>query len=191
LASNDAGIHHLGGYLRNGLDVQFEDQDWPEPNGRERRHEARGSTRSILLLDLMGGVALPLWGLHMVRSGIMRAFGCELRRALSTALPCCQTPAAGIACGRFQTHNSYCGPRKLSGSSLEVNFGGDMATDVVRQAAERAQQQGRRETNLIRIKEVSAIECDLPVPRPQPRSRGGSCASRARNTQSSDRPASS
>jgi len=41
---------------------------------------------SLVLLDLMGGVALLLWGLHMVRSGIMRAFGSELRRVLSTAL---------------------------------------------------------------------------------------------------------
>src|SRR5712671_5388308 len=41
---------------------------------------------SIVLLDLMGGVALLLWGLHMVRSGIMRAFGPELRRVLGTAL---------------------------------------------------------------------------------------------------------
>jgi phosphate:Na+ symporter len=48
--------------------------------------EARGSMGSIVLLDLMGGVALLLWGLHMVRSGIMRAFGSELRRVLGTAL---------------------------------------------------------------------------------------------------------
>jgi phosphate:Na+ symporter len=41
---------------------------------------------SIVLLDLMGGVALLLWGLHMVRSGIMRAFGPGLRRFLGTAL---------------------------------------------------------------------------------------------------------
>src|SRR5580692_1059166 len=41
---------------------------------------------SMVLLDLMGGVALLLWGLHMVRSGIMRAFGSELRRVLGTAL---------------------------------------------------------------------------------------------------------
>jgi phosphate:Na+ symporter len=41
---------------------------------------------SIVLLDLMGGVALLMWGLHMVRSGIMRAFGSELRRVLGTAL---------------------------------------------------------------------------------------------------------
>ncbi len=41
---------------------------------------------SIVLLDLTGGVALLLWGLRMVRSGIMRAFGSELRRVLNTAL---------------------------------------------------------------------------------------------------------
>jgi phosphate:Na+ symporter len=41
---------------------------------------------SLALLDLMGGVALLLWGLHMVRSGIVRAFGSDLRRLLSTAL---------------------------------------------------------------------------------------------------------
>src|SRR5580704_3196494 len=34
----------------------------------------------------MGGVALLLWGLHMVYSGIVRAFGSDLRRLLGTAL---------------------------------------------------------------------------------------------------------
>ena len=34
----------------------------------------------------MGGVALLLWGLHMVQSGVTRAFGAELRRLLSVAL---------------------------------------------------------------------------------------------------------
>ncbi len=41
---------------------------------------------SIVLLDLMGGVALLLWGLHMVLSGVLRAFGPDLRRFLGTAL---------------------------------------------------------------------------------------------------------
>ena len=40
----------------------------------------------IVLLDLVGGVALLLWGLHMVQSGIMRAYGGELRRFLARAL---------------------------------------------------------------------------------------------------------
>src|SRR5919205_4659194 len=41
---------------------------------------------TVVLLDLMGGVALLLWGLHMVQSGILRAFGAELRQLLSRAL---------------------------------------------------------------------------------------------------------
>ena len=41
---------------------------------------------TIVLLDLMGGVALLLWGLHMVQSGILRAFGSDLRHVLSKAL---------------------------------------------------------------------------------------------------------
>jgi phosphate:Na+ symporter len=40
----------------------------------------------MVLLDLMGGVALLLWGLHMVRSGILRAFGPDLRQVLAKAL---------------------------------------------------------------------------------------------------------
>jgi phage terminase large subunit-like protein len=39
---------------------------------------------------------------------------------------------------------------------VEVNFGGDMATEVVKQAAERVHQRGERDSNLIRIREVSA-----------------------------------
>ena len=38
------------------------------------------------MLDLMGGVALLLWGLHMVHSGIVRAFGANIRRLLGVAL---------------------------------------------------------------------------------------------------------
>jgi phosphate:Na+ symporter len=41
---------------------------------------------SVVLLDLMGGVALLLWGLHMVHSGILRAFGPDLRMLLARAL---------------------------------------------------------------------------------------------------------
>jgi phosphate:Na+ symporter len=41
---------------------------------------------SMILLDLVGGVALLLWGLHMVHSGIVRAFGSDLRRFLGMAL---------------------------------------------------------------------------------------------------------
>ena len=38
------------------------------------------------LLDLAGAVALLLWGVHMVQTGIQRAYGTDLRRLLGTAL---------------------------------------------------------------------------------------------------------
>src|SRR5580658_10480161 len=59
------------------------DGGWRCPNRRRGVSEAMGS---IVLLDLMGGVALLLWGLHMVLSGVLRAFGPDLRRFLGKAL---------------------------------------------------------------------------------------------------------
>ncbi len=41
---------------------------------------------NIILFDLMGGVALLLWGMHMVQTGIIRAFGADLRHFLGSAL---------------------------------------------------------------------------------------------------------
>ncbi|HTT80495.1 MAG TPA: Na/Pi cotransporter family protein, partial [Stellaceae bacterium] len=41
---------------------------------------------TLTLIDLAGSVALLLWGVHMVQSGIQRAFGPQLRRMLGHAL---------------------------------------------------------------------------------------------------------
>jgi phosphate:Na+ symporter len=54
----------------------------------------------MILLDLTGGVALLLWGLHMVHSGIVRAFGSDLRRFLGMAL---RNRFAAFAAGIFVT----------------------------------------------------------------------------------------
>jgi len=40
----------------------------------------------VTLVDLAGFVALLLWGVHMVQTGVQRAFGAKLRRFLGTAL---------------------------------------------------------------------------------------------------------
>jgi phosphate:Na+ symporter len=40
----------------------------------------------VTLLDLAGSVALLLWGIHMVQTGIQRAFGAKLRSFLGSAL---------------------------------------------------------------------------------------------------------
>jgi len=55
---------------------------------------------STVILDLMGGIALLLWGLHMVYSGVVRAFGADLRRLLGIALQ--SRPRAFLA-GAFVT----------------------------------------------------------------------------------------
>ena len=39
-----------------------------------------------VVVDLLGEVALLLWGIHMISSGVLRAYGAELRRRLGTAL---------------------------------------------------------------------------------------------------------
>ena len=41
---------------------------------------------TLTLVDLAGAVALLIWGVHMVQSGVTRAFGPQLRRILSRAL---------------------------------------------------------------------------------------------------------
>ncbi len=41
---------------------------------------------TLSLVDLAGSVALLLWGVHMIQSGIQRAFGPKLRRVLGAAL---------------------------------------------------------------------------------------------------------
>ena len=39
-----------------------------------------------ILINLIGEIALLLWGIHMVRSGVMRVFGTDLRRLLGHGL---------------------------------------------------------------------------------------------------------
>src|SRR5438132_11882279 len=41
---------------------------------------------TLTLVDLAGAVALVIWGVHMVQTGITRAFGPQLRRILGYAL---------------------------------------------------------------------------------------------------------
>ena len=41
---------------------------------------------TLTLIDLAGAVALLIWGVHMVQTGVTRAFGLQLRRMLGYAL---------------------------------------------------------------------------------------------------------
>ena len=50
----------------------------------------------MTLLDLAGGIALLMWGIRMVQTGVQRAFGARLRSALGAAL---RTPAKAFITG--------------------------------------------------------------------------------------------
>ena len=41
---------------------------------------------TLTLLDLAGAIALLMWGVHMVQSGVQRAFGANLKRFLARTL---------------------------------------------------------------------------------------------------------
>src|SRR5271165_6048433 len=41
---------------------------------------------TVVLVELVGYVVLLLWGMHMVQSGVVRAFGSDLRRAIGRTL---------------------------------------------------------------------------------------------------------
>ena len=41
---------------------------------------------TLTLMDLAGAIALLIWGVHMVQTGITRAFGPHLRRILGYTL---------------------------------------------------------------------------------------------------------
>jgi phosphate:Na+ symporter len=52
---------------------------------------------TLTLIDLAGSIALLMWGVHMVQSGIQRAFGPHLRRCLGRALgDRCRALLAGL-----------------------------------------------------------------------------------------------
>jgi phosphate:Na+ symporter len=55
-----------------------------------------GSDFPVTLLDLAGSIALLLWGVRMVQTGVQRAFGARLRTTLGTAL---RTPAKSFLTG--------------------------------------------------------------------------------------------
>lgn len=53
--------------------------------GKTRSGETRRADRVELLVNIIGGVALLIWGVRMVRTGLNRAFGSGLRHLISVS----------------------------------------------------------------------------------------------------------
>jgi len=78
-----------------------------------------------LLLNLVAGVALLLWGVRMVRTGMTRAFGAQLRRALGRAMRSrLQAFAAGIGVTALLQSSTATGMIVASFAGRGLIFGG-------------------------------------------------------------------
>ncbi|MCC7048974.1 MAG: Na/Pi cotransporter family protein [Alphaproteobacteria bacterium] len=99
---------------------------------------------TTILLHILGGAALLLWGLRMVRTGITRAYGAGLRRAVGAGLA---NPATALLAGLGATLvlqsstatslmvSSFAGKGLVSaGPALATMLGADLGTSLVAQA---------------------------------------------------------
>jgi phosphate:Na+ symporter len=98
----------------------------------------------IFLLNLFGAAALLLWGLRMVRTGVLRAYGAKLRQSLSRATGnrfSAFLSGLGITC-LLQSSSATAllsasfASRKLvtTAGALAVMLGADLGTSLVAQA---------------------------------------------------------
>ncbi len=98
---------------------------------------------TTILLHLLGGAALLLWGLRMVRTGITRAYGAKLRRAVGAGLA---NPLSALAVGVGATLvlqsstatalmvSSFAGKGLVAaGPALATMLGADLGTSLVAQ----------------------------------------------------------
>jgi phosphate:Na+ symporter len=98
---------------------------------------------SLILLHILGGVCLLLFGLRLVRTGVMRAFGVQLRQAVSYStrnrLFAFVTGIAVTAILQSSTAttmiiSSFAGQGLISTTSaLAVVLGADVGTTLVAQ----------------------------------------------------------
>lgn len=97
-----------------------------------------------LLINFAGGIALLLWGVRMVRTGITRSFGAELRRVLSASAKnrfsalfagFAVTAALQSSTATAMIISSFAGRGMIAGAAaLAIMLGADIGTTMVVQA---------------------------------------------------------
>ena len=98
----------------------------------------------VFLINLLGAAALLLWGLRMVRTGVLRAFGSQLRAFLGKAMGNRATAFLGGLGATVLLQSSSAtalitssfASRKVVGASaaLAIMLGADVGTALVAQA---------------------------------------------------------
>jgi len=97
-----------------------------------------------LLINFAGGIALLLWGVRMVRTGITRSFGAELRQVLATSAQnrisalfagFAVTTALQSSTATAMIISSFAGRGMVAGAAaLAIMLGADIGTTIVVQA---------------------------------------------------------
>ncbi|MBC8242516.1 MAG: Na/Pi cotransporter family protein [Alphaproteobacteria bacterium] len=97
-----------------------------------------------LLINFAGGIALLLWGVRMVRTGITRSFGAELRRVLAASAKnrvsalfagLAVTSALQSSTATAMIISSFAGRGMIAGAAaLAIMLGADIGTTFVVQA---------------------------------------------------------
>lgn len=97
-----------------------------------------------LLINFIGGIALLLWGVRMVRTGITRSFGAELRQVLSASARnrvralfagFAVTTALQSSTATAMIISSFAGRGMVTGAAaLAIMLGADIGTTIVVQA---------------------------------------------------------
>lgn len=97
-----------------------------------------------LLINFAGGIALLLWGVRMVRTGITRSFGAELRQILATSARnrvsalfagFAVTTALQSSTATAMIISSFAGRGMITGAAaLAIMLGADVGTTIVVQA---------------------------------------------------------
>lgn len=97
-----------------------------------------------LLINFAGGIALLLWGVRMVRTGITRSFGAELRRVLAASAKnrlsalfagFAVTTALQSSTATAMIISSFAGRGMIAGAAaLAIMLGADIGTTIVVQA---------------------------------------------------------
>ena len=103
-----------------------------------------GAKQLETIINIVGGVALLLWGIRMVRTGITRSFGADLRRALAASA---RNRMTGLAAGFGVTTilqsstatalivSSFAGQGMIAGiAALAIMLGADVGSTMIVQA---------------------------------------------------------
>ena len=82
----------------------------------------------LTLLNLLSAIALLIWGTHIVRTGILRVYGSNLRRLLSRSV---RRPGSRSCTSQNDSSPAPCGPVPLTSNTSQSSETSHSASNVL------------------------------------------------------------